>query len=72
MDNQGREEQITEEKIMEETLTEEKITEEKITEETSPEKSGKDFPYAKVFSLAMMGLLCCLFVLGVLLPLRPR
>ena len=72
MDNQGREEQITEEKIMEETLTEEKITEEKITEEMSPEKPKKDFPYAKVFSLAMMGLLCCLFVLGVLLPLRPR
>lgn len=86
MDSQGREEQITEEKIMEEKLTEEKITEEKITEdkstevetskaksaeETIPEKSGKDFPYAKVFSLAMMGLLCCLFVLGVLLPLRP-
>ena len=44
----------------------------KSTEETSPEKSGKDFPYAKVFSLAMMGLLCCLFVLGILLPLRPR
>lgn len=82
MDNQGREEQITEEKIMEEKLTEEKITEDKSIEvetpkaksreETSPEKSGKDFPYAKVFSLAMMGLLCCLFVLGILLPLRPR
>ena len=81
------EEKLTEEKITEEKITEEKITEEKITEdksievetpkaksteETSPEKSGKDFPYAKVFSLAMMGLLCCLFVLGVLLPLRPR
>ena len=81
------EEQITEEKIMEEKLTEENITEEKITEEksievetpkakspeeTSPEKPKKDFPYAKVFSLAMMGLLCCLFMLGILLPLRPR
>ena len=81
------EEQITEEKIMEEKLTEENITEEKITEEksievetskaqsteeTSPEKPKKDFPYAKVFSLAMMGLLCCLCVLGMLLPLRPR
>ena len=81
------EEKLTEEKITEEKITEEKITEEKITEdksievetpkaksteETSPEKSGKDFPYAKVFSLAMMGLLCCLFVLGILLPLRPR
>ena len=87
MDNQGREEQnteeqITEEKIMEENITEEKITEEKSievetpkaksAEETSPEKPKKDFPYAKIFSLAMMGLLCCLFVMGVLLPLRPR
>ena len=82
MDSQGREEQtteeqiteeqITEEKIMEEKLTEEKITEEKITEEASPEQPKKDFPYAKVFSLAMTGLLCCLFVLGILLPLRPR
>ena len=82
MDNQGREEQITEEKIMEEKLTEEKIPEEKSIEvetpkakspeDTSPEKPKKDFPYAKVFSLAMSGLLCCLFVLGVLLPLRPR
>ena len=81
MDDQGREEQITEEKIMEEKLTEEKITEEKSievetpkaksTEETSPEKPKKDFPYAKVFSLVMMGLLSCLFVLGILLPLRP-
>ena len=82
MDNQGREEQITEEKIMEEKLTEEKIPEEKsievetpkakIPEETSPGKPKKDFPYAKIFSLAMAGLLCCLFVLGVLFPLRPR
>ena len=71
------EEQITEEKIMEEKLTEEKSIEVetpkvKSTEEASPEQPKKDFPYAKVFSLAMMGLLCCLFVLGVLLPLRPR
>ena len=71
------EEQITEEKIMEEKLTEDKSTEVetpkvKSTEETIPEKSKKDFPYAKVFSLAMMGLLCCLFALGTLLPLRPR
>lgn len=76
------EEKLTEEKITEEKITEEKITEDKSievetpkaksTEETSPEKSGKDFPYAKVFSLAMMGLLCCLFVLGILLPLRLR
>ena len=76
-EEQITEEQITEEKIMEEKLMEDKSTEvetpkAKSTEETSPEKSGKDFPYAKVFSLAMMGLLCCLFVLGVLLPLRPR
>ena len=82
MDSRGREEQITEEQITEEKIMEEKLTEDKSTEvetpkaksreETSPEKSGKDFPYAKIFSLAMMGLLCCLFVLGVLLPLRPR
>lgn len=86
-EEQITEEQITEEKTMEEKLTEENIIEEKTgeekstevetpkaksTEETIPEKSGKDFPYAKVFSLAMMGLLCCLFVLGILLPLRPR
>lgn len=82
MDSQGREEQITEEQITEEKIMEEKLTEEKSievetpkvksTEEASPEQPKKDFPYAKVFSLAMMGLLCCLFVLGVLLPLRPR
>ena len=66
------EEKLTEEKITEEKITEEKITEEKITEEASPEQPKKDFPYAKVFSLAMTGLLCCLFVLGILLPLRPR
>lgn len=70
------------EKIMniEETATEETVTEERIPEEKKPvvdasgnlsEKPKKDFPYAKVFSLAMMGLLSCLFVLGVLLPLRP-
>ena len=76
-EEQITEEQITEEKIMEEKLTEDKSTEvetpkAKSTEETGPEKPKKDFPYAKIFSLAMMGLLCCLFVLGVLLPLRPR
>ena len=76
-EEQITEEQIIEEKIMEEKLTEDKSTEVetpkvKSTEETSPEKSGKDFPYAKVFSLAMMGLLSCLFVLGIFLPLRPR
>ena len=76
-EEQITEEQITEEKIMEEKLTEDKSTEvetpkAKSPEETSSEKPKKDFPYAKVFSLAMMGLLCCLFVLGVLLPLRPR
>ena len=82
MDSRGREEQITEEQITEEKIMEEKLTEDKSTEvetpkaksreEMSQEKSGKDFPYAKVFSLAMTGLLCCLFVLGILLPLRPR
>ena len=71
------EQRFTEEESVEEGNIEEKSTEvetpkAKSTEEMSPEKSGKDFPYAKVFSLAMMGLLCCLFVLGVLLPLRPR
>lgn len=86
MDDQGREEKITEENITEEKTKEEGSGEEKsieeksieeetpkakCTEETSPEKPKKDFPYAKVFSLAMMGLLSCLFVLGVLLPLRP-
>ena len=86
-EEQITEEQITEEKIMEEKLTEENIIEEKTgeeksievetlkvksTEEMSAEMPKKDFPYAKVFSLAMMGLLCCLFVLGILLPLRPR
>lgn len=71
------EQRSTEEESVEEGSIEEKSIEVetlkvKSTEETSPEKSGKDFPYAKVFSLAMMGLLCCLFVLGILLPLRPR
>ena len=71
------EQRFTEEESVEEGSIEEKSIEAetpkaKRTEETSPEKSKKDFPYAKVFSLAMMGLLCCLFVLGVLLPLRPR
>ena len=71
------EQSFTEEESVEEGSIEEKSTEvetpkAKSTGETSPEKSGKDFPYAKVFSLAMMGLLCGLFVLGVLLPLRPR
>lgn len=70
------------EKIMniEETATEETVTEERIPEEKKPvvyasgnlsEKPKKDFPYAKVFSLTMMGLMSCLFVLGILLPLRP-
>ena len=82
MDSRGREEQITEEQITEEKIMEEKLTEDKSTEvetskaksteETGQEKPKKDFPYAKIFSLAMMGLLCCLFVLGILLPLRPR
>ena len=84
MDDQGKEEVRREEKVVniEETATEEIVTEERIIpEEKKPvvdasgnlsEKPKKDFPYAKVFSLAMMGLLSCLFVLGVLLPLRPR
>ena len=81
MDDQGREEKITEENIIEEKTKEEGSGEEKSieeetpkakrTEETSSEKPKKDFPYAKVFSLAMMGLMSCLFVLGILLPLRP-
>lgn len=82
MDDQGREEVRREEKAMniEETATEETATEERISEEKKPvvgafgnlsEKPKKDFPYAKVFSLAMMGLMSCLFVLGILLPLRP-
>ena len=71
------EQSFTDEESVEEGSIEEKSIEAetpkaKRTEETSPEKPKKDFPYAKVFSLAMMGLLCCLFVLGVILPLRPR
>ena len=66
------EEESVEEGSIEEDSIEVETPKAKSPEETSPEKSGKDFPYAKVFSLAMMGLLCCLFVLGVLLPLRPR
>ena len=60
MDNQEKEEVGREEKAIE-------------VEDSGnlSEKPKKDFPYAKVFSLAMMGLLSCLFVLGVLLPLRP-
>ena len=60
MDNQGKEEVAREEKAIE-------------VEDSGnlSEKPKKDFPYAKVFSLAMMGLLSCLFVLGILLPLRP-
>ena len=74
------EETAAEETATEETVTEETVTEERISEEKKPvigafgnlsEKPKKDFPYAKVFSLAMMGLLSCLFVLGILLPLRP-
>ena len=61
MDDQGKEEVRREEKAID-------------VEDSGKlsEKPKKDFPYAKVFSLAMMGLLSCLFVLGVLLPLRPR
>ena len=66
------EEESVEEGSIEEDSIEVETTKAKGTEETSPEKPKKDFPYAKIFSLAMMGLLCCLFVLGVLLPLRPR
>ena len=71
------EQRFTEEESVEEgSIEEDSIDVEtpnaKSIEEASPEKPKKDFPYAKVFSLAMMGLLCCLFVLGVLLPLRPR
>ena len=66
------EQHSTEERAGEERSIEEKTPKAKRTEDTSPEKPKKDFPYAKVFSLAMMGLLCCLFVLGILLPLRPR
>ena len=66
------EEESVEEGSIEEDSIEVEMPKAKSPEETSPEKPKKDFPYAKVFSLAMMGLLCCLFVLGILLPLRPR
>lgn len=66
------EEESVEDGSIEEDSIEVETPKAKSPKETSREKSGKDFPYAKVFSLAMMGLLCCLFVLGILLPLRPR
>lgn len=66
------EEESVEEGSIEEDSIDVETPKAKSIEEASPEKPKKDFPYAKVFSLAMMGLLCCLFVLGVLLPLRPR
>ncbi|WP_315375114.1 DHHW family protein [Oribacterium sinus] len=66
------EEESIEEGSIEEDSIEVETSKSKHSEETSLEQSKKDFPYAKVFSLAMMGLLCCLFVMGVLLPLRPR
>ena len=66
------EEESVEEGSIEEDSIEVETPKAKSPEETSPEKPKKDFPYAKIFSLAMMGLLCCLFVLGILLPLRPR
>ena len=66
------EEESVEEGSIEEDSIEVETPKAKSIEEASPEKPKKDFPYAKVFSLAMMGLLCCLFVLGVILPLRPR
>lgn len=71
-EQRSTEEESVEEGSIEEDSIEVEMPKAKSPEETSPEKSGKDFPYAKVFSLAMMGLLCCLFVLGILLPLRPR
>lgn len=60
MDNQGKEEVARDEKAIEVEAS-----------GNLSEKPKKDFPYAKVFSLAMMGLMSCLFVLGILLPLRP-
>lgn len=66
------EEESVEDGSIEEDSIEVETPKAKSPEETSLEKPKKDFPYAKVFSLAMMGLLCCLFVLGILLPLRPR
>ena len=71
-EQRSMEEESVEEGSIEEKSIEVETPKAKIPEETSPEKPKKDFPYAKVFSLAMAGLLCCLFVLGVLLPLRPR
>ena len=71
-EQRSTEEESVEEGSIEEDSIEVETPKAKSIEETSPEKSGKDFPYAKVFSLAMMGLLCCLFALGILLPLRPR
>jgi len=71
-EQRSTEEESVEEGSIEEDSIEVETTKAKGTEETSPEKPKKDFPYAKIFSLAMMGLLCCLFVLGILLPLRPR
>lgn len=66
------EEESVEDGSIEEDSIEVETPKAKSAEETSPEQPKKDFPYAKIFSLAMMGLLCCLFALGVLLPLRPR
>ena len=71
-EQRSTEEESVEEGSIEEDSIEAETPKAKSIEETSPEKPKKDFPYAKVFSLAMMGLLCCLFVLGILLPLRPR
>ena len=71
-EQRSTEEESVEEGSIEEDSIEVETTKAKGTDETGPEKPKKDFPYAKIFSLAMMGLLCCLFVLGVLLPLRPR
>jgi len=71
-EQRSMEEESVEEGSIEEKSIEVETPKAKIPEETSPGKPKKDFPYAKIFSLVMMGLLCCLFVLGVLLPLRPR
>lgn len=71
-EQRSMEEESVEEGSIEEKSIEVETPKAKIPEETSPGKPKKDFPYAKIFSLVMMGLLCYLFVLGVLLPLRPR
>lgn len=71
-EQRSMEEESVEEGSIEEKSIEVETPKAKIPEETRPGKPKKDFPYAKIFSLVMMGLLCCLFVLGVLLPLRPR